>query len=65
MKLKTATLLGMIGAILSLCVGFMYFLLNTHVVEPSHTIILLGNVLTIVSGATSALFFYTLYKNQK
>lgn len=33
MKIKTATLLGMVGAIISICVTLFYLLLNSDVIE--------------------------------
>lgn len=65
MKLKTATLLGMIGAILSVCLSLFYLLLNSAVINWSPAISIVANILSIVSNGTLALFFYTLYKNQK
>lgn len=65
MKLKTATLWGMIGAILSICLPFYYLLQNTGVFSWTPTIGIATYILSIVSSGTLALFFYTLYKNQK
>ena len=67
MKLKTITLLGMIAAILSACMTFFFILINSGVVEyyPSISIRIISNLISIFSSATIALFFYTLYKNQK
>lgn len=65
MKLKTATLWGMIGAILSVCLSLFYLLLNSAVINWSPAISIVANILSIVSNGTLALFFYTLYKNQK
>ena len=65
MKLKTITLLGMIAAILSACMTFFFILINSGVVEYSPSISIISNLISIFSSATIALFFYTLYKNQK
>ena len=65
MKLKTITLLGMIAAILSACMTFFFILINSGVVEYSPSISIISNFISIFSSATIALFFYTLYKNQK
>lgn len=65
MKLKTITLLGMIAAILSVCMTFFFILINSGVVEYSPSISIISNFISIFSSATIALFFYTLYKNQK
>ena len=65
MKLKTVTLLGMIASILSVCNSLLYLLVNSGIMEFSHTLSILANLVSIFSGASLALFFYTLYKNQK
>lgn len=65
MKLKTITLLGMIAAILSVCMTFFFILIKSGVVEYSPSISIISNLISIFSSATIALFFYTLYKNQK
>lgn len=66
MKLKTITLLGLIAAILSTCNSFIYILCwNVGVIEYSVTLSILSNLISIFSSAIFALFFYTLYKNQK
>lgn len=65
MKLKTATLWGMIGAIISICITLFYLLINADVIEWHPAISIATNILSIVSSATLALFFYILYKNQK
>lgn len=65
MKLKTITLLGMIAAILSVCMTFFFILLNAGVVEYTPAFSIISNIISIISSATIALFFFTLYKNQK
>jgi hypothetical protein len=65
MKLKTATLWGMIGAIISIFITLFYLLINADVIEWHPAISIAINILSIVSSATLALFFYILYKNQK
>ena len=65
MKLKTATLLGMIGAICSLCLSIYYLLLNCEVLEWNRAFSSFSNVIGIVSEITLVLFFYTLYNKQK
>ena len=66
MKIKTATLLGMIGAIISFIIPIFYFLINAGLFSfnrftPISQII---NLLNFFSRLTIFLFFYTLYKNQ-
>ncbi len=78
MKIKTATLLGMIGAIISLCQYLFYLLLNSKAIslvnedwdyEKKEQVYLAVNVTNDILSAFSALtlmmFFYVLYKNQK
>lgn len=65
MKIKTATLLGMIGAILSICITFFFMLLNAGVFDYAPVMSIIGNIISIISSGTMVLFFYTLYKNQK
>ena len=66
MKLKTATLLGLIGAIISICCTFFYVLLNFGVgYELFHKINWLFQICNLFSGISLAIFFFTLYKNQK
>ena len=65
MKIKTATLLGMIGAIVSICVTLFYLLLNSDVIEYAPAISIITNIISIFSSSTLVIFFYTLYKNQK
>lgn len=62
MKLKTVTLLGMIASILSACISLLYLLGEWEFMTG---ISFLANLVSIFSGASLALFFYTLYKNQK
>lgn len=65
MKIKTATLLGMIGAIVSICVTLFYLLLNSGVIDYAPAISIVTNIISIFSSGTLVVFFYTLYKNQK
>ena len=65
MKLKTATLLGMIGAICSILITIFYILCNSGVFEWSSKLNTITNSLAFLSEITLAIFFYTLYKNQK
>lgn len=78
MKIKSATLLGLIGAIVSIALGVFYILLNTEAItlvpedmdyEQSEQIYKVVNVVinlcTIFSSFTLAIFFYVLHKNQK
>lgn len=78
MKIKTATLLGMIGAIISLCQFLFHLLLNSKAIslvneewdyEKREQVYLALNVTHSILSAFSALtlmmFFYVLYKNQK
>ena len=65
MKIKTATLLGLIGAIVSILITCFYLLLNAQVFTYTPAISVCTNILTIFSSGTLAFFFYVLYKNQK
>ena len=65
MKLKTVTLWGMIGAIISICVSLFYLLLNADIIEYTPAISIVTNLISIFSSGTLVMFFYTLYKNQK
>ncbi len=65
MKLKTATLWGMIGAIITILLNFFYFLLSIDVIEWTRTINIATNILNLFASGVLALFFYTLFKNQK
>lgn len=78
MKIKNATLLGMIGAIISLCQYFVFILINMKVIsltneswdyEKQRQVFLMFNITMNVLNAFSAFtfltFFYVLYKNQK
>ena len=78
MNIKTATLLGMVGAIISIVLNFFYVLLNTEVIklgpedlgyERTEQIVrfvnVFSNLCSLFSAFTLALFFYVLYKNQK
>ena len=65
MKLKTATLLGMIGAIISTCLSLLFLFITAEIIEWKPEFSFASNTLSVISSATLALFFYTLYKNQK
>ena len=78
MKIKSATLLGMIGAIISLALYVFFFLLNIEAItliseemdyEKSQQIYKVLNVASnlcqILSALTLVIFFYVLHKNQK
>lgn len=65
MKLKTATLWGMIGSIITIFLNFFYFLLNANVIDWAPAISIATNFINLFASGTLALFFYTLYKNQK
>lgn len=78
MKIKSATLLGMIGAVISIALYFFFFLLNIEAIklvpedmdyEQSQKIYMVVNVVSnlcqIFSAFTLAIFFYVLHKNQK
>jgi len=41
MKLKTVTLLGMIASILSACISLLYLLVNSGIMEFTHTLSIL------------------------
>lgn len=77
MKIKTVTLLGMIGAIISLCQCLFYLLLNSKAIslvneewdyEKREQVYLAfnvtNNILSAFSALTLMLFFYMLYKNK-
>ena len=78
MKIKTATFLGMIGAIISIVLYLLYILLNSEVItlipedmdyeesEHIYTVFnLIINSCSMFSALTLAIFFYVLHKNQK
>jgi hypothetical protein len=78
MKIKTATLLGMIGATITLVLDIFYIMLNTKVVslvneewdyeKQEHFYMIFNtsiNLLSTFSAFTLLLFFFVLYKNQK
>lgn len=68
MKIKTATRLGMIGAIISFIIPIFYFLINAGLfsfIDNFTPISQIINLLNFFSRLTLFLFFYTLYKNQK
>ena len=67
MKLKKVTLFALIGAIISLFFNLLIFLEKTEVIDISYTLRIYHCYFfaNIVSSCTLALFFYTLYKNQK
>lgn len=67
MKLKNATLLGMIGAIIGTLLSFIYFLMVTDIIgyEMISNVNWLVQLLSLCSNLTLAIFFYSLYKKQK
>lgn len=78
MKIKSATQLGMIGAIISMASCIFFFLLNIEAIklvpedmdyEQSQKIYTAVNVVSnlcqLFSAFTLAIFFYVLHKNQK
>lgn len=75
MKIKSATLLGMIGAIISIVLYVFYLLLNLEVItlnpgemdsEVYYKVVnVVTNLCSIFSFFTFATFFYVLHKNQK
>ncbi len=78
MKIKSATLLGMIGAIISIAIYVFFILVNIEAIklvpeemdyEQSQKIYMAVNVVTnlcqVFSACTLAIFFYVLHKNQK
>lgn len=65
MKIKTATLWGMIGAFVTILLNVIYFSINTFDLDWwSPTFGICTNLLNLFSSITLVLFFYTLYKNQ-
>lgn len=78
MKIKTATLLGLIGAIISIVLSIFYLLINLEVIkfvpdewdfekikQFNSILSITGNLCQIFVGFTFATFFYVLLKNQK
>lgn len=69
MKIKSATLLGMIGAIISIVLYVFFFLLNIEAIKLDYEIYTAVNVISnlcqLFSAFTLAIFFYVLHKNQK
>ncbi len=65
MRIKTATLLGLIGAILSILITLYYLIHNFMCLPLSEGMYICTTILSILSEATLAIFFYTLYMNQK
>ncbi len=78
MKIKSATQLGMIGAIVTIVLTFVYLLLNLEVIKlvPEDmdydesqriytTFNVICNLCNLFSAFTLAIFFYVLHKNQK
>lgn len=67
MKLKTTTLLALIGAVLSVCSSLFYFMVNRHLIsyEVFDSIGWFFQLTNLYSSCAIFLFFYTLYKNQK
>lgn len=78
MKIKTATLLGIIGTTITLLTYIVYILINTDVIslvndewdydkqqEVYRTFNIIMNILGAFSSFTLMLFFLTLHKNQK
>lgn len=78
MKIKSATLLGMIGAIITIALTIFYLLLNLEAIklvpedmdyEQSQkiytTVNVVINLCQLFSAFTLAIFFYVLHKNQK
>ena len=68
MKIKSATLLGLIGAIISIALYVFSLLQNTGAISmyiDYNVVIVIYNLCSIFSSLTLAIFFYILYKNQK
>lgn len=65
MKLKTIIMWCVIGAVANLCVSLMYFLLNLNIISYSLIISIIGGLVSMAFNGGIALFFYTLFKNQK
>ncbi len=66
MKIKTATLWGMVGAIVSIILNVFYFSINAFQLDWwSPALGICTNLLNLFSSVTLVLFFYTLYINQK
>ncbi|MBF1522596.1 MAG: hypothetical protein HXN95_11370 [Prevotella salivae] len=72
MKIKSATLLGMIGAIISIALYVFFFLLNIKAIKLVQgmdyvytAVNVVSNLCQLFSAFTLAIFFYVLHKNQK
>lgn len=68
MKIKSATLLGLIGAIISIALYIFSLLQNTGAISmyiDYNVVIVIYNLCSIFSSLTLAIFFYILHKNQK
>lgn len=64
MKLKTYTLLALIGVVLLLLCTMVSFVHNITGASWNATTILVNNAACLVAYSLIALFFYKLYKNQ-
>lgn len=65
MKMKTATLLGMIGAVVCTFINLFYVLLNLEIIHYDSNMAIATNLMVLFTWGTLAIFFYTLYENQK
>lgn len=64
MKLKTYTLLALVGVMLLLLCAMVSFVHNITGATWNATTILVNNAVHLVAYSLIALFFYKLYKNQ-
>lgn len=68
MKIKSATLLGLIGAIISIALYIFSLLQNTGAISmyiDYNVVNVIYILCSIFSSLTLAIFFYILHKNQK
>ena len=65
MKLKTATLLGLIGATSCIVLSIFCFFMKSSIYEMTPLFYTVSDIIKIIAEGTLVLFFFTLYKNQK
>lgn len=78
MNIKSATMFGLVGAILTIVTYVVYILINTEVIslvsedwdyekqnQVYKTFHVIMNILGLISASSLATFFYVLHKNQK
>lgn len=65
MKIKDATLIGLVGALISLFLSLFYMMNLAGLFSYNEVLAWITSLLNFVSTCTLALFFFMLYKNQK